>query len=289
MRYFDTQEGIKAAESGIAPVDLELLQRPSNFPVGPASSGPPLAKGSGVYVSPAAMSPEDPPPDAAPDTPSSRPTGHSGNKSADSSPSPASRRSKVHSIRNLPESPLQDGHMYPVAPPTWKSSTLDVYGQPRLESGRLPEIHMREEAPVYLNNAYLEAEEATMRVGKTSSLNLVRAKGHHLRQFQVSPNHLHFGTVTLGQVMHKVARLTNISNEIARFTLVRAHAVLRTCSTDAIHPSECSLLHASMPRCHCCEVASCSLRTAVFMQCMEVGADMRCVRLRSTSRRRRSG
>jgi hypothetical protein len=80
---------------------------------------------------------------------------------------------------------------------------------------------MREEADVYVNDAYLDAEEATMRVGKTSSLNLVRAKGQHFRQFQLSPKHLHFGTVVLGQVVHKVARLTNISNEIARFTLVR--------------------------------------------------------------------
>ena len=117
---------------------------------------------------------------------------------------------------------------YVPSPPTAKSSAYDVYGQPRLESGRLPEVHVREEAETYFNDSYLDVEEPTMRTGKTSSLNLIRAKGQGMRQFQLSPKHLHFGTVALGQVVHKIARLTNISAEIARFSLVR------NCSTGQI-------------------------------------------------------
>ena len=221
LRYFETEEGLTA--QAMDPKLRQSLTRkelppaPSS-PLPAASTGRPIAKGSGVIVAPSADG-MDEPPNLEPDEPSTRSPGRqrTGSRTGRSA-------TKVRTIRDLPGSPSRVPPAVPPyvpAEPTRKSSAFDVYGNPRLASGHLPEVHTREEAEIRINDAYLDVEGSSMRVGKTSSLNLLRAKGQTVRQFQLSPKHLHFGTVPVGQVVHKVARLTNISQEIARFALVR--------------------------------------------------------------------
>lgn len=62
-----------------------------------------------------------------------------------------------------------------------------------------------------------------------------------MRQFALSPAHIHFGNVAVGNVAHAHARLRNISTGPARFTVVgmafsfrflaHAHARLHNIST----------------------------------------------------------
>lgn len=113
------------------------------------------------------------------------------------------------------------------APPSVKTHLFDVYGQPRVLPPPLPRQHRRDEADAALNEAYLRAEADAVRMGKTASASLIRHSGKALQQFTLTPGHLHLGTVPVGLVAHRTARLTNVSTGVARFSVVRPELPLR--------------------------------------------------------------
>ena len=110
---------------------------------------------------------------------------------------------------------------------TTKSSRLDVYGQPR---GEMPSRGagfrgQAEECEAALNERYLEVEGGPLRSTKNSSASLIRLAGKAGRQFTLSPAHVHFGNaVPAGTVVHRLARLQNVSTGIARYSVVRPEA-----------------------------------------------------------------
>eukprot|EP00775_Hariotina_reticulata_P009324 gene9324-9489_t len=118
-----------------------------------------------------------------------------------------------------------------------KSQAFDVYGQPRLVKPQLPAAHSKSQAAAELNMDYLAREAATMRPAKTSSAALIKASGRTGKQMHVtypkrkhvvlSPAHIHFGTVSVGSVSHRLARLLNCSADVVRFTVSRPELPLR--------------------------------------------------------------
>lgn len=111
--------------------------------------------------------------------------------------------------------------------PSTKSHVYDVYGQPRAVPPQLPRQHRTDEADVALNEAYLRAEADAVRIGKTASTSLIRHAGKALKQFTLTPGHLHLGSVPVGSVAHRTARLANVSTAAARFTVSRPELPLR--------------------------------------------------------------
>lgn len=66
-----------------------------------------------------------------------------------------------------------------------------------------------------------------LRLNKTSGAKLVHTQGKGARQFVVTPGHIHFGTVQMGSVAHRSARVWNTSMERARFSVIRPELPLR--------------------------------------------------------------
>ena len=126
---------------------------------------------------------------------------------------------------------------------TLKASSLrtpdrDVYGQPRAVPPPLPSTYRREEAPAVLNEAHLAAEGGhVLRATNTASANLIRLAGADGRQFVLSPAHIHFGNVPAGEVLHRTARLRNVSTGPARFSVSRPEPPLRVIHKPAPVPA----------------------------------------------------
>ncbi|GMH34022.1 hypothetical protein BSKO_01856 [Bryopsis sp. KO-2023] len=104
--------------------------------------------------------------------------------------------------------------------PNMKSVAYSVDCQPRRFLPPMPATYTREEAKVLINRRYLGMEGDVLRVSQTASGKLVRSKGGGLRQFQLSPAHIHFGSVEVGRTAKRTALLTNVSLEKARFHVV---------------------------------------------------------------------
>lgn len=110
-----------------------------------------------------------------------------------------------------------------------RSPVYDVYGQPRTIPPPLPPLHRAEEAVARINEEYLQAEGSVLRVpgGNTSSGQLLRASGKAAKQFSLTPAHVHFGTVPVGSVVHKTAKLRNVSTGHGRFSIDKPEPPLK--------------------------------------------------------------
>ncbi|WIA41175.1 hypothetical protein OEZ86_004790 [Tetradesmus obliquus] len=108
-----------------------------------------------------------------------------------------------------------------------RSHAYDVYGQPRAAQVSLPASHLKSQAPAALNSAYLAKELPAMRSTKTSSACLIQHSGKAGKQLALSPGHIHFGSVAQGSVVHRTARVLNVSTGVARFSISRPELPLR--------------------------------------------------------------
>ena len=84
----------------------------------------------------------------------------------------------------------------------------------------LPSAYMRQAAQMTVNDRWLDVNEDSMQLSRTSSATLVRLRGKGVSQFQLAPAHLHFGDVPLNGVARQAAVIKNVSTERARFTVL---------------------------------------------------------------------
>lgn len=84
----------------------------------------------------------------------------------------------------------------------------------------LPSAYMRQAAQMTVNDRWLDVNEDSMQLSRTSSATLVRLRGKGVSQFQLAPAHLHFGDVPLAEVARQAAVIKNVSTERARFTVL---------------------------------------------------------------------
>eukprot|EP00891_Asterochloris_glomerata_P002861 jgi/Astpho2/2861/fgenesh1_pg.00050_%23_119_t len=101
-----------------------------------------------------------------------------------------------------------------------KTAAFDVYGNPRAVAPALPSAYMRQAAQMTVNDRWLDVNEDSMQLSRTSSATLVRLRGKGVSQFQLAPAHLHFGDVPLAEVARQAAVIKNVSTERARFTVL---------------------------------------------------------------------
>lgn len=235
LPYFQCEEGLIALQSDPLLQPASHISRntlpPPHAPTA-ASPGAVIRPGQGVYLASKTQlgGPE----------PGQQRISSSGSIPAYREPSPASVPYTSESPRST-RSTLQPGRMITVTQPyvssdsgaaaplsaSIKSHHHDVYGQPRTLQPALPAIYTQDEADVSLNTRYLEKEADALVMTKTSSTSLMRHQGKGLKQFTLTPAHLHFGSVPLGAVAHRTAKLLNTSTERARFSVVRPELPLR--------------------------------------------------------------
>ena len=105
--------------------------------------------------------------------------------------------------------------------PNLKSMRFDVYGRARRVAPCLPPCYTRESADIDLNGRYIGMEWDARKASRTASSCLIRNMGRDLKEFQLTPSHIHFGNVAAGATAQKRALLSNTSLERARFHVVR--------------------------------------------------------------------
>lgn len=88
-------------------------------------------------------------------------------------------------------------------------------------------VSEQDEADIALNEQHLCQDPTLMRNTKTSSASLIKYYGKAAKQFSLTPGHVHFGTLSVGHVAHRLVRLVNLSTELARFTVIRPELPLR--------------------------------------------------------------
>ncbi len=238
--YWHTEEGIVARQEdpvlrdGVKITRHTLPPRPSQGPRGPASPGLPSQTVHGVYFT--AQPTQGAAQGTIPET-SAVAQGDLGTAEAETQGAfqPAPDAFPVHSpARRVPHASGKVDYSYPElaassirerkgAGQSLRSPAYDIYGQPRAVAPILPPVHRVERAEAGLNESHLQAEGSALRVpgGKTSSGQLLRASGKLVKQFELTPAHIHFGTVQQGQVVHRTARLKNTSTGHARFSVDR--------------------------------------------------------------------
>lgn len=173
--------------------------------------------------------------------------GRSGPGSQNNSPTTTARRSQAKLSLGGDgvqyEYPELGASLKAEAAATLKAGSLkgpdrDIYGQPRAVPPPLPSTYRREEAPAVINEAHLAAEGGhVLRATNTASANLIRLAGADGRQFTLSPAHIHFGNVPIGEVVHRTARLRNVSTGPARFSVSRPEPPLRVIHKPAPVPA----------------------------------------------------
>ena len=91
----------------------------------------------------------------------------------------------------------------------WRShSALHLFHSPiRQLLHCRPAVAVPDEATAGMNVRYIEANEDALSAMHTSSANLARMQGKATKQFMLTPGHLDFGPVRLGQVC--ATRLTH--------------------------------------------------------------------------------
>lgn len=114
---------------------------------------------------------------------------------------------------------------------------IDV-GLPRTAGGlTLPSIYKQPRAATELNEAYLAREYATMRLNKTASAALVRARGRDGAEFALGCARIDFGEVARGATAARRVPLQNVSLAAARFSVDQAEPPLRLAYPRAAVPA----------------------------------------------------
>jgi hypothetical protein len=75
-------------------------------------------------------------------------------------------------------------------------------------------LYVQAHAAGSLNAEYLSREGATIRANDS-------------KQIVLRPAHLHFGSIPVGAVVHRTAKLLNGSSDVVRFTIMRPELPLR--------------------------------------------------------------
>ncbi|KAG2498338.1 hypothetical protein HYH03_003597 [Edaphochlamys debaryana] len=246
LNYFEAEEGLLALEND--PIIREPINRrmlPPRLPPPAATPGAPSTYSPGVYVAPRPAPDADAAAAAAAAEYAALGAAMTGNQAGAAAANAAAATAAALTARTAATTAAGRGkeqgvdYTYPelahsqilagknYSPPSVKTHAYDVYGQPRTLPPPLPRQHRVPEADVALNEPYLRAEADAVRLGKTASTSLIRHAGKALKQFTLTPGHLHFGNVPYGAVTHRTARLTNVSAGAARFSVVRPELPLR--------------------------------------------------------------
>jgi len=94
---------------------------------------------------------------------------------------------------------------------------LDVTGKPRKQPvDTIPALYRRSEAEPHPNFRYHEIEEDARRPLHTSSTVAMKGRGPR-QQFQLTPAHIHFGHVAVGDTVVKYSVLSNVSPDTGHF------------------------------------------------------------------------
>lgn len=212
LKYADAEEGLIAYKNN------DHLRTKSSFSkeslkkktIEPASAG--VAGGTGVYISNSI--PEDSP------VPNDifRPDDYFTHYEKPRDPPHHKLRSLYQDINfEYPDLGYSLVQMNAEQQPNLKSVAYTVDCRPRHLLPPMPATYTKEEATTMLNTRYIEMEDSVLRVSRTACAHLVHSKGRGLKQFQLSPAHIHFGTVMVGETIRKTATLFNVSMEKARF------------------------------------------------------------------------
>ncbi|CAD7698369.1 unnamed protein product [Ostreobium quekettii] len=111
-------------------------------------------------------------------------------------------------------SPLEDGQL----PASLKSPQFDVYGRPRREPPPTPPCCKREYGNVTTNVRYMEVEwDGRWAASPGGTPTFPNVLEPNMNQFELRPSHIDFGVVAAGDACRRVACLTNVSAERARF------------------------------------------------------------------------
>lgn len=252
LRYFDTEEGLIAKqEDPLLSTEVVPAVQPATFPRRPVPAASPGRQAKpGIYLSHTTTLLADDAPGSQPDveqaiSPLNQARPEVMTRACDKLPkSPKRTAARQPQVTRSQEpgslSPSRVPNYHPpdlgystmVQSPQTLQSTIrscdyDVYGQPRLRPPVLPPTYTQDEAAVIPNDRHIVAEGEVLRCTKTSSTSLLQIHGKVKKQFQVTPSHIHFGTVPQGAVVHRQVKLLNVSTERARFTAVRPPPPLR--------------------------------------------------------------
>lgn len=105
--------------------------------------------------------------------------------------------------------------------PNLRTVKHSVTGGLRTEMPPLPPSLNTTSAPSAPHDRYLTVEGDVLRQSRTTSGQLMQARGRSTKAFILQPERLDLGRVYKGIKAHGVARLRNVSAEIARFHVVR--------------------------------------------------------------------
>ncbi|KAK9808895.1 hypothetical protein WJX72_005952 [[Myrmecia] bisecta] len=218
LPYWAAEEGLKVVEA------QALAGSPQRSP---ARRGAPPRPMAGVYLGDSADELQEPNPPKGQQRHGQLPSLNASPRSAKLGATPAN--TMVPGAGGGSVRQLHPGMAEPGANPMQVSSTtgtqrgklLDIYGKPRVAAPRMPAAYFPEEATPEVNHRYLDINEDAMRLTRTASANMIRLRGKATRQFQLTPSHLHFGTLPLGTVAHQTAHLLNVSPERARYNVLR--------------------------------------------------------------------
>lgn len=212
LKYADTEEGLTAYSNNAdlqanPPFCKESLKKKT---IDPSSAG--VAGGAGVYIA------NDFPEDSPVQSNIFRPEDYSVHYEKPKDTSSHKLRSAYQNI-NFEYPDLGYSLVYKDAEqqPNLKSVAYTVDCRPRHILPPMPATYTREETTTKLNTRHIEMEDNVLRVSRTACAHLVHSKGRGLKQFQLSPAHIHFGTVMVGETIKKSATLFNVSMEKARF------------------------------------------------------------------------
>ena len=119
--------------------------------------------------------------------------------------------------------------------------------EPAQQSGsagslKLPSIYKQPRAATELNDAYLAREYATMRLNKTASAALVRARGRDGAEFALGCERIDFGEVARGSTVARRVPLQNVSLATSRFCVDQAAPPLRLVYPRAAVPAGLKVL-----------------------------------------------